>query len=139
MLPILSISPHGRPFLDAAPADAVAPAPSAADDAAAKRIDAAFARSPWHGLLHLAMAELQTPLPAGLSFARDFGRTYLTRLCQTPGLEGAPEGATEASAVAPPTPEELAETALQAPPMKGTEYLSGDVLATWWAELDDHV
>jgi non-specific serine/threonine protein kinase len=33
----------------------------------------------------------------------------------------------------------LAETALQAPPMKGTEYLNGDVLAGWWADLDELV
>src|SRR5688500_5011991 len=110
----LSISPHGRPFLDAAPPDAAgsASAAGAADGQAGQRIEGAFSRSPWHGLLHLATAELQTALPSGLSFARDFARTYLTRLCQTPGLEGA----ADAPPVPPPPADELAETALQAPP-----------------------
>src|SRR5258707_2904682 len=70
----LSISPHGRLFVETAPDS---------KEAAAKRIIKAFADSPSRGILHLATTELQASLPADFSFAREFGRAYLTQLCHT--------------------------------------------------------
>jgi hypothetical protein len=70
----LSISPHGRLFVETAPDS---------NEGAAKRIIEAFADSSSRGILHLSTTELQTSLPADLSFARDFGRAYLTQLCHT--------------------------------------------------------
>ncbi len=72
----LVITPHGRPQVDAA-GDTVP---------AERRTAAAFAAGPAQGLLHLATADLTAKLPPGLSFARDWGRAYLTKLCQTPGV-----------------------------------------------------
>ena len=130
---VLSISPHGRLFVVEVNADGAGPDGAAALDAApARRIAAAFNESTARGLLHLATAELQTHLPAPFAFARNFAREYLTRLCHTPGLDNAPGSAP----VAPPAEAELARTALQCPPMRGSEYLTADVLASWWAELD---
>ena len=96
---------------------------------------AAFAGGTARGLLHLATTELQSSLPPTFGFARDFARLYLTRLCQTP-TDG------EAGAVPPipqPSETDLAFQVLHAPPMQGCEYLTADVLATWWSELDSLV
>src|SRR5512145_473572 len=101
-------------------------------DAAAKRIAAAFSQSAPAGLLHLATAELKTPLPPALSWCRDFARSYLTRLCQSPQLGEA----TRIDAVSPPADDELAGLVLAAPPMIGQEYLTAASLAAWWNELD---
>src|SRR5204863_429303 len=68
------------------------------------------------------------------AFARDFGREYLTRLCHVPPAE---EGASAVPAPIPPPPaDELGAMALRAPPMRGLEYLSAEVMAAWWMELD---
>ncbi|HZL38062.1 MAG TPA: DEAD/DEAH box helicase [Tepidisphaeraceae bacterium] len=123
----LSISPLGRLFVEDSPAD---PAPM--PEATAKRITPAFSQSPARGLLHLATAELQTPLPPAFVFVRDFARDYLTRLCQTPGLDAA--GGIDP--IAPPAADVLGIMALQAPPMRGLEYLNAQALAGWWTELD---
>ncbi|MBV8129248.1 MAG: DEAD/DEAH box helicase [Planctomycetaceae bacterium] len=105
---------------------------AALDGAVGKRVHAAFAGGTARGLLHLATTELQSSLPPTFGFARDFARLYLTRLCQTPA-----DG--EAGAVPPipqPSETDLAFQVLHAPPMHGCEYLSADVLATWWSDLD---
>ncbi|MBV8487313.1 MAG: SNF2 helicase-associated domain-containing protein, partial [Planctomycetaceae bacterium] len=105
------------------------------DDAIGKRVHAAFSESPARGLLHLATAELQSSLPPPFSFARDFARLYLTRLCQT-STEGQ---AGEIPPIPQPAEAELATQALQAPPMPGSEYLSTAGLSDWWTELDSLV
>ena len=95
----LSISPHGRLFVETAPDS---------NEGAAKRIIEAFADSSSRGILHLSRTELQTSLPADFSFARDFGRAYLTQLCHTPEIAGQAEFPT----VSPPTEGDLAATVL---------------------------
>ncbi len=125
---VLSISPHGRLHVETAADedDAVA------GEAVAKRIEKAFAESAAQGLLHLATVELETNLPAAFSFARDWGRAYLTQLCHRPEI-----GSEERSWSVPvPSVEERTAMALTAPPMRGAEYLNADVLENWWLELD---
>jgi non-specific serine/threonine protein kinase len=102
---------------------------------AARRLREAFAAHPSAGLLHLATAELESVLPPPLRFARDIARTYLVRLCHTPGVDGS----AQVEPVPPPAEEELDLVALEAPPMKGLEYLNAAVLAQWWTDLDRHV
>jgi non-specific serine/threonine protein kinase len=123
----LCISPHGRLFIEAAPENE-----RTFKETLPRRIIEAFSESPSVGILHLSTTELQTSLPADFSFVRDFGRTYLTQLCHTPEIAGQ----TEFPAVPPPTEGELAVMVLSAPPMRGLEYLSADVLSGWWTELD---
>ncbi|HVA72640.1 MAG TPA: DEAD/DEAH box helicase [Candidatus Limnocylindrales bacterium] len=124
----LYISPHGRLFAEAASDDEQA----SSKESLSKRVRRAFANgSPW-GLLHLATVELQTSLPADLAFARDFGQTYLTRLCHTPEIAGQ----TEFPPVPPLGDGEMAAMVLGAPPMRGLEYLTPSVLVSWWTELD---
>jgi non-specific serine/threonine protein kinase len=126
----LSISPHGRLFVEESDADGATPA----DGPLGKRVRSAFAESIARGLLHLATVELQSHLSADFAFARDFAREYLTRLCHVPPAE---DGAASVPApVQPPAPDELGAMALRAPPMRGLEYLNTDVMGAWWAELD---
>jgi len=112
--------------------EAAGPDGIALDCPAGKRIHAAFTAGSARGLLHLATTELQSSLPPPFAYARDFARLYLTRLCKTPtdGESGTPPP------IAPPSETDLAFQVLQAPPMHGCEYLSHDVLLTWWVELD---
>ena len=108
------------------------PDATALSDPAGKRIHAAFSNGPAYGLLHLATTELQASLSLPFAYARDFARLYLTRLCQTPA--DVQSGAIPP--IAPPSETDLAFQVLQAPPMQGAEYLSAEVLSTWWLELD---
>jgi hypothetical protein len=94
----LSISPHGRLFVETA---------LDSKEASAKRIIEAFADSSSRGILRLSTTELQASLPADFSFARDFGRAYLTQLCHTPEIAGHAEFPPDS----PPTEDALAAMA----------------------------
>jgi non-specific serine/threonine protein kinase len=118
----LAISPHDRLFLDEAEGELGV----ALSDGAAVRIRRAFASSSAAGLLHLATTELQIELPLSLSFARSIARDYLTRLCHTP----APDETSQVAPIAPLSSEALAKNILEAPPMKGLEYLTPEALAS---------
>lgn len=119
----LCISPRGRLLAVTAPDT---------NEGAAKRIIEAFTDSSSRGILHLSTTELQASLPADFSFARDFGRAYLTQLCHTPEIAGQ----AEFPPVSPPTEGDLAAMVLSAPPMRGLEYLNTSLLNEWWADLD---
>lgn len=125
---VLSISPHGRLYVESAPDEEAA----SIDGSLSRRLEAAFALGAAHGLLHLATGELETSLPAAFSFARDWGRAYLTQLCHQP--EG--DNNDRPWSMPAPSVEERAAMAASAPPMRGAEYLSADVLEAWWLELD---
>ncbi len=133
----LHISPQGHLVAQDLPGASEQAAHLLADPAA-RRIRSAFSGGASGGLLHLATAELQTPLPADFSFAREFARTYLTRLCRSPGLDAGGE-VSEVPPLPPPAADELGMMTLSAPPMRGLEYLNADVLAGWWRELDEFV
>src|SRR4051812_30983550 len=125
----LSITPHGRPHVEAereTGGGTIAPN-------VARRIIDAFAQGTPHGLLDLATKELRTTLPQGLSFARDFARTYFTQLCQTPAFG---EGGAEVPRLPVPSIEELKNVAKGAPQLRGADYLTADALTEWWVELD---
>jgi superfamily II DNA or RNA helicase len=129
----LVISPQGRLHVEES-ADSESGS-LALPELAAKRVLEAFSDSPSRGLLHLATTELQTPLPACLGYARDMAKDYLTAMCHAAGIDGS----SELTPVSPPPSAELAFRVLQAPPMKGLEYLSAEVLQSWWRELDEFV
>ncbi len=81
-------------------------------------------------LLYLVGDGLRDDVPPGAHFAREFGRRYLTKLCHLAEL---------VEPLDPPSPEELAFIAMQVPPIVGAENLNREVLAQWWAELDELV
>jgi non-specific serine/threonine protein kinase len=122
----LSISPHGRLFVEVAADD------TALDEVLSERIGQAFASGQAQGLLYLATRQLQSSLPPAFAFARDWGCRYLTRLCHTPEIVGT----VELSPVPVPSTAELTTIVSNAPPMRGLEYLNVDCLAVWWSDLD---
>jgi non-specific serine/threonine protein kinase len=123
----LFISPHGRPLLGKFDPD-----PDAEPTPQEMRILKAFELGLMNGLLHLATVELQSHLPPGLAFGRELARIYLTRLCHMPDLDQGPTVPT----VPLPDAEELAELVTGAPAIKGAEYLTTEVLISWWTDLD---
>ncbi len=92
----------------------------------------AFARGSGHGLLRLGADEVGTSLPPVLSYWRDLGARYVSALCALPDLGER----TTKPPIPPPTDADLRHMAAAAPPMTGAEYLSGQVLADLWREID---
>ncbi|MGH6637090.1 MAG: DEAD/DEAH box helicase [Polaromonas sp.] len=93
-----------------------------------QRLDTSFALGAGHGLLHLGTAEIGRILPPAWAWWRDFAARYATALCATP------EGGE--IAVVTPAAEDFNALIFDAPPMTGAEYLTPDVLATLWGEID---
>ncbi len=124
------LTPHGLLLIE----PAAGPSPWG-EPAAGARVAKAFAKSAAGGLLHLATRELNALLPPAAGWWREVGRRYLTQLCHTPDLE-------QARAIAPlpaPAEAELEAMASSAPPMRGGEYLSAELLETLWRQLDESV
>jgi non-specific serine/threonine protein kinase len=125
----ISLSPAGQLFIDEAEES-----PSPIPEKSTERIRQTFDSAAAAGLLHLATAELQSPLPPTLAFWRAFASSFLTHLCHIPEFNAAhPE-----PVPAPPT-EELDALAASAPPMRGLEYLDAGVLLNIWNDLDHSV
>jgi non-specific serine/threonine protein kinase len=87
----------------------------------AERLQAAFARGAGHGLLQLGLGEAGSRLPADIAFWRAFAMGFVAAVCA--GGERAPE--------------DLDRLALDAPPMRGGEYLDAAALAALWRSLAD--
>src|SRR5690242_3956209 len=116
----LALSPHGLLHLeDAADADAGAALPPQIAD----RIARAFADDPGGGLLHLGAVEVDTVLPPTLAYFRDLARDLVAALRAEPDLEELRDRVD----LTPPR-ERLEELAASAPPMRGGEYVTVDVL-----------
>jgi len=116
------LTPHGAlrliPDSDATP---IQPALQA-------RLTTAFAAGSGHGLLLLGATEVGSVLPANWAWWRSFAARYVTGLCATP-----PEGVIAVATLDTATLESLIA---DAPPMLGVEYLSPQVLAQLWSDLD---
>ena len=127
----IALSPTGRLFVERVLPDDDA---SGYEDRWSERVEKAFAASNAEGLLLLdAGASARTLTPA-VAYWRDFARSYLQRLCH---LDGG-----EATSVAPLLEVNAAEQTarvLQAPPMRGGEFLSADLLGALWRELGARV
>jgi superfamily II DNA or RNA helicase len=126
----LSISPHGRLLVLDATSE-----PTLADGSWCERVLRTFSESQANGLLELGARELASRLPPEFAWARDFACRYLTALCHAPEISDGSDLPTL------PTPDtaEFAAATLEAPPMRGLEYLSPDCLVRWWQELDSLV
>jgi len=85
----------------------------------------AFGRSESAGLLYLATVALKDDVAAPLAWARDWGRQFITRLCQT----------RDPAKVEPPAEAIRQAFLAEAPPMRGAEYLSDALLLRLWEEL----
>ncbi|MEX0775712.1 MAG: DEAD/DEAH box helicase [Phycisphaeraceae bacterium] len=105
---------------------------SAADEAESGSllsVREAFARDWRGGLFALAAQKVAVSDGLTLRYWQQLGQRYVTALCHVPGSATTIE-------IEPPSPAELATLVLTAPPMRGGEYLSSQVLANVWHELD---
>ena len=101
------------------------------DPALGEHLHGAFDRGPGHGLLYLGVDHAGTALPPVLAYWREFATRYVTALCTSYGESSGSRGP-----VAPLSTSEFEFLVLSAPPMRGGEYLTGDVFASLWHELD---
>ncbi|MCC6494300.1 MAG: SNF2 helicase-associated domain-containing protein, partial [Pirellulales bacterium] len=123
----VTITPAGRLVLERA-----ADLPSSLDDAATEGLASSFNESSAQGLLWLCSAGLSAGLAPALTFWRDFGRRFFHDVCHA-GEEG--DVAQKWLELAPPPEAELLATVAAAPPMRGLEYLSPELLVRLWREL----
>ena len=109
------------------------------DSSLRARLEKAFARGSGHGLLQLGTGEADSALLPGLAWWRDFGTRYATALRTLPDLHEVKETDDQPVHIHVPLPSESVWLALvdEAPPMKGGEYLSADVLKGLWRNLDE--
>jgi non-specific serine/threonine protein kinase len=78
---------------------------------------------------------MKTELPPSFAYARAFATRYITQLCHL----GDAEVVERTELIAPPSEDELNNLVLEAPPMKGLEYLDSQLLKAAWIDLDRHV
>src|SRR3982750_821365 len=86
----------------------------ATGEAAPAALVETFAQSEAAGLLPLATVALKDELAPPLAWAREWGRRFVARLCQTRNPD----------TVELPEPETRAAFLAEAPPLRGAEYLS---------------
>jgi non-specific serine/threonine protein kinase len=115
----ITISPHGRLFLDGETSDLA--------------VHEAFARGSAHGLLALAShRHAGVSFPADIAFWREFARTFLAAFAHLPDA-----GDTTPDVDLPMPPALGLDLTLRIPAMRGAEYASPELFATLWAELCD--
>ncbi len=105
--------------------------PGGLSDRQEKGLAKAFEKSSAEGLLALTRLEGSGFALPGFRYWRDFAALFVTKLCQTPEE---PPGLM--APVSPPAAGELATWALEAPPMRGAEYITPHVLESLWQELE---
>src|ERR1700729_1810694 len=117
----IALSPAGRLSVEQA-AELV----PAVNEKWTARLQAAFGASAAEGLLLLATDALTLSVPSSLTYWRDFGRVYLQVLCRTGGVDSG------SVPLLPFARDELREFVLEAPPMRGGEFLTSDLLERLW-------
>ena len=120
----IAISPGGRLFVERA-AEIV----PVVNEKWASRLQTAFDASAAEGLLLLATDALTLSVPPSPTYWRDFARGYLQRLCRAGGVDGGPVP------LLPSERDELSEFVQEAPPMRGGEFLTSDLLERLWQEF----
>ncbi|MBV8376019.1 MAG: DEAD/DEAH box helicase [Verrucomicrobia bacterium] len=120
----IAISPSGRLFVERA-AEIV----PVVNEKWISRLQAAFGASAVDGLLLLATDALTLSVPPSPAYWRDFARSYLQRICHTAGVDGGP------APLLPSERGELSEFVQEAPPMRGGEFLTSDLLERLWREF----
>jgi non-specific serine/threonine protein kinase len=124
----LALTPHGHLVLLPSP-DALALPPESQ-----RRLERSFERGAAHGLLDLGLREVGRALPPEFAFWRDFAARYVTTLCTSAEASATDEAR---RTIGVPARDELDGLVAAAPPMNGGEYLTADVLASLWEQVDD--
>jgi len=123
------LTPHG--LLTLAPSPDAAEERAALEPARGARLERAFARGSGQGLLCLGADEVGTTLPPTLSYWRKLGARYVTALCALPGIGERSKRPVPIAAAG-----ELDTMVAAVPPMIGAEYLTTEVLANLWRDMD---
>lgn len=123
---VIALSPAGHLLLREDPAEHF-PAP----EKALRQLETALHRSTADGLLCLGGPLLSEPLPASMTYWREFAASCLTQRCRQPA-----PAATPPPSLPSPGWTAWGERILSAPPLPGGEYLSPDLLERLWGELD---
>ncbi len=138
----ICVSPHGRLLCEAI-TDDVSEAAVALSDAAATAIRSVFEESSAAGLLLLAGPSVRETLPADFLFWRDWARRFFQAVCQLDEEQLAEFAKSKSldsgKLLLPPDDLALAVLIAEAPPMRGLEYLTPDVLKSLWSELAELV
>ena len=92
---------------------------------------AVFHESEPAGLIRIAGQKLSPEVDDSVLYWKGFTEQFIRALCQTPA-----ENESELQ-IEPPAADELSDIILNAPPIRGAEYLSLDVLRTLWQRLLD--
>ena len=100
----------------------------------AEELQDAFDRSPADGLFYLGSQGLESQLSPPFVFWRELARRFFQEVCH---LGAVPLG--QWQRIEPPAEEELQALVLSAPPMRGLEYLSTELLRRLWRELRELV
>jgi non-specific serine/threonine protein kinase len=123
---VCGLTPSGR--IDVRPGSPEDGPPLSA--AAVERILGAFEVGRGHGVLHLGAAEPGTSLHPSLSYWRDFGQSFVARAC------GALDPTDPKSLAVPdPDPDEIAAFVQAAPPMRGAELITAELLRELWSDM----
>ena len=125
---VCGLTPGGRIDVRAgSPEDGPRVAP-----AASRRILDAFEAGRGHGVLYLGAGMPGAELHPSLAYWRDFGRSFVTRVC------GALDPTAPASVVIPdPDPAEISASVQAAPPMPGAELITPELLGELWLDLGE--
>ncbi len=119
------LTPHRALRLDRVAAE------TSLDDGVVGRLETAFARGSGHGLLQLGAAEAGSRLAPEFAFWRAFAVRFVAAVC------AAGENADGRAPRAPqPAEDDLIALVDEAPPMRGSEYLDADCLASLWRALE---
>jgi superfamily II DNA or RNA helicase len=129
-IPVLT--PHGHLLLEREEGGIVEDASLTAP------LEKAFTRGSGHGLLQLGTGEAGSALLPGLAWWRNFAMQYVTALRTLPDLPEVSATGDQKVYIHVPLPPESVWIRLvdEAPPMKGGEYLSADVLKALWGNLE---
>ena len=123
---VCRLTPSGR--IDVRPGSPEDHPPMSA--VAAQRIIDAFNAGRGHGVLHLGAGEPAAALHPTLSYWRDVGRAFVTRVC------GALDPTDPKSLVLPdPDPAEISTFDQAAPPMPGAELITAAMLEELWSDI----
>ena len=126
-MPELTITPQGHLLVREMPLESP-------DKRLSNGLLEAYRDSSARGMLYSASEETEPVLPPSFEYARSIARLYLTNLCKA-----AIDESVGALGKIPAPSADLDRAILQAPPMTGLEYLTPDVLANLWHDLDSHV